>query len=238
MSFSKLSLLAVAATLTLSGLSAHADSLNLGNPGGYFSYFFNGNFETAAGGNMTGSSAVIGGNTVNFSAVYCVDLYDTIVSNTHYNNTTFATNGVVNGNTVHHDADIASLLLNINATTTTQSDALQAAIWEEEYGNNFSVATFGQSGIISDENADLSALQNAINHGLVTSSLVSQVEWITPPTTTGGDDWWDRDDRVNQQGLVGLVNDPPPAVPEPATLSLFGTGILGIAGLVRRRRSA
>jgi hypothetical protein len=238
MSFSKLSLLAVAATLTLSGLSAHADALNLGNPGGYFSYFFNGNFETAAGGNMTGSSAVIGGNTVNFSAVYCVDLYDTIVSNTHYNNTTFATNGVVNGNTVHHDADIAWLLLNINATTTTQSDALQAAIWEEEYGNNFSVATFGQSGIISDENADLSALQNAINHGLVTSSLVSQVEWITPPTTTGGDDWWDRDDRVNQQGLVGLVNDPPPAVPEPATLSLFGTGILGIAGLVRRRRSA
>lgn len=237
MSFSKLSLAAVAATLTFSGLSAYADSLNLGNPGGYFSYVFNGSSETAAGGNMTGTSAVIDGNTVNFSAVYCVDLYDVIYSNTHYNNTTFATNGVVNGNTVHNDADIAWLLLNINATTTTQSDGLQAAIWEEEYGNNFSVSTSGQSGIISAENADLSALQNAINHGLVTSSLVSQVEWITPPTTTG-DDWWDRDDRVNQQGLVGLVNDPTPAVPEPATLSLFGTGILGIAGLLRRRLSA
>jgi len=236
MSFSKLSLLAIAATLTFSGLSARADSLNLGDPGGSFSYFFNGSFETAAGGNMTGSSAVIGGNTVNFSAVYCVDLYDSIVSNTHYNNASFATNGAVNGSTVHNDAAIAWLLLNINATTTTQSDGLQAAIWEEEYGNNFSVSTFGQSGIISDENADLSALQNAINHGLVTSSLVNQVEWITPPTTTDGD-WWDRD-TVNQQGLVGLVNDPPPAVPEPATLSLFGTGILGIAGLLRRRLSA
>ena len=233
MSFSKLSLLAVAATLTISGLSAQADSLNLGNPGGYFSYSFNGNSETAAGGNMTGSSAVIGGNTVNFSAVYCVDLYDSIVSNTHYNNTSFATNGVVNGNTVHNDADIAWLLLYINASNTTQSDGLQAAIWQEEYGNHFSVSTFGQGAIISAESADLSALQNAINYGQVTSSLVSQVEWITPPTTDG--DWWDRD-AVNQQGLVGLVNDPPPAVPEPATLSLFGTGIFGIAGLVRRRR--
>jgi hypothetical protein len=236
MSFSKLSLLAIAATLTFSGVSAHADSLNLGNAGGSFSFFFNGNFETAAGGNMTGSSAVIGGKTVDFSAVYCVDLNDSINTNTIYNNTSFSTNGKVNGNTVHNDADIAWLLLNITATTTTQSEALQAAIWEEEYGNNFSVSTFNQSGIINDESADLTALQNAINHGQVPSSLVGQVDWITPPTTTEGDRWDSR--TVDQQGLVGLVNDPPPAVPEPATLSLFGTGILGLAGLVRRRLSA
>ena len=185
---------------------------------------------------MTGSSAVIGGKTVDFSAVYCVDLNDSINTNTIYNNTSFSTNGKVNGNTVHNDADIAWLLLNITATTTTQSEALQAAIWEEEYGNNFSVSTFNQSGIINDESADLTALQNAINHGQVPSSLVGQVDWITPPTTTEGDRWDSR--TVDQQGLVGLVNDPPPAVPEPATLSLFGTGILGLAGLVRRRLSA
>jgi hypothetical protein len=235
MPFSKLSFLAVAATLTFSGISARADSLNLGNAGGAFTFIFNGSPETAAGGNMTGSSAVIGGQTFNFAAVYCVDLNDEINSNTHYDNTTFSSNGKVNGNTVHNDADIAWLLLNITATTTTQSEGLQAAIWEEEYGNNFSVFP-GQGAITSAESADISALQNAINHGLVTSSLVSQVEWITPPTTTDGD-WWDRH-TVDQQGLVGLVNDPPPAVPEPASLSLFGTGILGLAGLVRRRRTA
>jgi hypothetical protein len=236
MFLSKLSLLAVAATLTFSGIPAHADSLSLGNAGGAFSYFFNGNFETAAGGNMTGSSAVIGGQTVDFSAVYCVDLRDEINSNSFYNNTTFSNNGVVNGSTVNHDSDIAWLLLNITATTTTQSEGLQAAIWEEEYGNDFFLSTFGQSGIVNDENADLSALQNAINHNQVTSSLVGQVDWITPPTTTEGSE--KNRENVDQQGLVGLVNDPPPAVPEPATLSLFGTGILGLAGLVRRRLSA
>jgi hypothetical protein len=236
MSFSKLSLLAAAATLAFSGLSAHADSLTVGNGGGAFSFFFNGSFETAGGGNMTGSSAVIGGNTVNFSAVYCVDLYDEITTNSTYNNTTFSTNGVVNGSTVHHDSDIAWLLLNISPTNTTQSEGLQAAIWAEEYGNDFSVSSFGQSGIISAETADLNLLQNAINHNQVSSSLVSDVLWITPPSTTEG--WgWDRDTE-DRQGLVGLVNDPPPAVPEPATLSLFGTGVLALAGLVRRRLSA
>ncbi len=235
MSLSKFSLLAAAVAISFSGVAAHADSLSLGNPGGSFSFTFEGNHENAAGGNMTGTSAVIGGKTVDFAAVYCVDLNDEIGSNSFYNHTTFTKNGVVNGSTVHNAADIAWLLLNITATTTTQSEGLQAAIWEEEYGNAFSVSTYGQSGIIADENADLAALENAINHNQVTSLLVSKVDWITPPTITEGDGKEDRRTE-DQQGLVGLV-DPPP-VPEPGTLSLFGTGLLGAAGFVRRRLSA
>lgn len=234
MSFAKASLLAVAATLTFGGLSAHADSLTLGNAGQSMSFIFNGDYENASGGNDSPSSAVINGHTVDFSAVYCVDLNHNIDAGSFYNNAVFKTNGVVNGSTVNNAAAIAWLVLNTTVTSNTQAAGLQAAIWETEYGNHFTLLTGGS--IASYELADL----NALNHANVSNSLIGELEWITPPTTTEDSGWgWDSErETVDQQGLVGLVNDPPPAVPEPATLSLLGTGILGLAGILRRRMSA
>jgi|HubBroStandDraft_6_1064221.scaffolds.fasta_scaffold1011606_1 hypothetical protein len=220
MSLSKLTLLAVASAFVAGSVAAHADSLNLGSPGEFLTYSFDNHTETGAGGNFSPSSAVIGGKTVVFDAVYCVDLSDFITPNKTYNDTTFTTNGVVNGQFVHNRNQIAWLLLNIVATTADQQAGLQAAIWEEEYGHDFTLITGGN--VAADQQADLWALDHAGNYS---SSLYTQVDWISPGTSS--------EDCNTLQGLVGV--DP---VPEPGTLSLLGTGILGIAGMIRRRMTA
>ena len=230
MSFSKPSLVILAA-LALVATAAHADSFttgsffsgnqtNLGSSAGFTTFSFDGHTESGAAGNFTGSTGVVNGVETSFADVYCVDLNDTINLNTTYK-ATYSTTGVVNGSKVNNAGEIAWLLTNLapEATTTAENMGLQAAIWKIEYGSNFNLITSDNSAAVDAAYAaDLAALGS-------NTEAVSSVLWMSP--SSGSD--------CDGQGQVILPVSP---VPEPATLTQFGTGLLGLAGKLRRRSSA
>jgi hypothetical protein len=146
---------------------------------------------------------------------YCVDLNHTFRVPTSWP-VNVNTTGSVYGATVNNAGQIAYLIdhYGCQRLDADHSAGLQAAIWKEEYGNNFTL-TFASSGVTSACNTYLGCVTGA-NSGHVATAC-----WLDPTgKTTYGDD---------PQGLVA-------AAPEPASVVMLGGASVCFVGFYFLRR--
>ncbi|SMF95827.1 PEP-CTERM protein-sorting domain-containing protein [Methylomagnum ishizawai] len=220
--YSSMTLLGLALALAQPQASASslAGTVTLGGTySGTLQMRVNGNTTSQGegGGNIGGSSAVIGGHSLAFSQFYCVDLFTNASLNATYN-ASFNTDGLINGNAVTNAGQVAWLLTHIGPTATTQPQfqALQGLIWHLENGNNAIFDQIGNSAAaVGYYNQYVSALGNH-------TAPVNSVIWINPLNSSG---------HYGYQGFAAVPSTTTVAalfnVPVPATVYLLGAGLMG-----------
>jgi PEP-CTERM motif len=231
--------LGLVASLSWENRAAAQETETLVLNGGYPSFYyslqgFNGGAVMDAGSGSIGGAS-LGGAALAY--VYCIDIPDTVPIPGTYTTNNINTNGqaVVGDKSVNTWANgtnlasvpnagaIASLLTQFgtSATTATEQEALQSAIWTEIYGSKFQVYNFlgAQQGIVDQMNYYLSHAGTA---------PASSVLWLSPGgySTTGAN-------IPIYQALVAQY-----VAPEPSSLAIAGLGALAFMGYGLRRRKA
>jgi hypothetical protein len=148
---------------------------------------------TGPAGNNTFSLPLAGGNfggtfnTTPLSSVYGLNPVIPIVVGTQYYSATATNNGTVYGAPVANGGAVAWLLVNIGPTATSElkQDALQAAIWRVEFGNNFQLNGVDNSGSLPPVNAAIASTYIADLKALDgNTSPLGDVLWISPDSVT------------------------------------------------------
>jgi len=181
--------------------------------------------STLGGGNFKGTLSA-----TPLSATYCLNTNLPLGVPATFSGATVTHDATVWGQTVPHAGAISWLLENIGPTATTpeQQDALQAAIWDVEYGttltqsggfqldgadNNrgaFIEGGYSAAKLVSDYKADLAALGSK-------TAPISNVFWITPNPETG---YPPSPGNGSAQGLVAVAVVPADKTKTTVTTSL------------------
>ncbi len=154
-------------------------------------YYIREGGQTLLGGNdLSGGNfgRMLNGN-IPLTESYCVNVYTNLFPATTYAHATLTHDGTTYANAVPNAGAIAWLLLNLapSATTAIQQDALQAAIWRTEYGNNFQLQGVDNNDGAPAFNAQLAPYYKADLAALGSNTApVSAVTWISPGANPDG----------------------------------------------------